>query len=221
MKVITWNLERLEKLKPQQAKEILLAYNAEIYVLTETHENMSLGEDYKILSSKSLYSGHDGMKDYKTGECRTQIFSKYNILEQKQTFDEYNTLHLIVETPQGNLTIYGGIIGIDGGTTKNFKRDLEGVLKDWSALNKEDNICLAGDFNTILQGHKWPSKVAVDSLNTAFKKLNMTNLTMGIPLSVDHIVLSNGLLDKKPIRIETWNADKKLSDHIGISVEVR
>ena len=43
---------------------------------------------------------------------------------------------------------------------------------------------------------------------------------MGIPLSVDHTVLSTSLLLKKKIKLETWNAEKKLSDHIGICVEV-
>ncbi len=127
---------------------------------------------------------------------------------------------MVVETPHGKLAIYGSIIGIDGGTTKNFKRDLKGVLNDWSALNEEENICLAGDFNTILQRRPWPSKYAVDRLTDVFKKLNTTNLTLGIPLSVDHVVLSNTLVLKENIHVETWNTDKKLSDHIGIAIEV-
>jgi len=220
MKIITWNLERLKKLKPEQAKEILLGYDADIYILTETHEKLNLGEGYHTVSSKALYPDHDGMTDYKNGECRTQIFSQYKILEQKLTFDAYHTLHLVLDTPNGKLTVYGGIIGIDGGTTKNFKRDLDGVLADWSALDKEENICLAGDFNTILQGHRWPSIDAVEKLTADFKKLKLTNLTLGIPLSVDHIVLSNSLLLKKKIKLETWNAEKNLSDHIGICAEV-
>lgn len=218
MKLATWNLERLKK-KQETIREILLSYDADIYILTETHEQLHLGEGYQCVMSKTLYQGHDKV-DYKAGECRTQIFTKYNIIAQKETFDEYNTLHIIVETPQGPLTIYGGIIGIDGGTTESFTRDLKGVLSDWSALDKEDTICLAGDFNTILQGHRWPSIDAVESLSDIFKKLQLTNLTLGIPLSVDHIVLSNSLLLKQKLSLETWNADKKLSDHIGICVEV-
>jgi endonuclease/exonuclease/phosphatase family metal-dependent hydrolase len=159
------------------------------------------------------------MADYKAGECRTQIFTKYKILKQIQTFDAYNTIHLKVETPEGELSIYGGIIGVDGGTKKFFKRDLAGVLKDWSTLNKEENICLAGDFNTILKGHRWPSIDAVDSLLTAFKKLELTNLTLGVPMAVDHIVLSNTLVGKSNMKLETWNANKKLSDHIGVLVD--
>jgi endonuclease/exonuclease/phosphatase family metal-dependent hydrolase len=219
MKVITWNLERLKRMKAPKAQEILLAYDADIYILTETHEALDLGNGFHGVSSKAVYPGHDGMMDYKVGECCTQIFTKYKILKQVKTFDAYNTIHLKVESPDGELSIYGGIIGVDGGTKKFFKRDLAGVLKDWSTLNKEENICLAGDFNTILQGHRWPSRDAVNSLLTAFKKLELTNLTLGVPMAVDHIVLSNSKVGKSNMKLETWNANKKLSDHIGVLVE--
>ncbi len=79
MRIITWNLERLKKLTPENAKELLLAYDADIYVLTETNDKMNLDEGYYSVSSKAVYPGHDGITDYEIGECRTQIFTKYPI----------------------------------------------------------------------------------------------------------------------------------------------
>lgn len=38
--------------------------------------------------------------------------------------------------------------------------------------------------------------------------------------NVDHIVLSHNFMKSKKINIETWNLDKKLSDHIGICIHL-
>jgi exonuclease III len=38
MKFITWNLERLKRMKAPKVQEILRGYDADIYILTETQE---------------------------------------------------------------------------------------------------------------------------------------------------------------------------------------
>ena len=47
------------------------------------------------------------------------------------------------------------------------------------------------------------------------RNLGLTNTTAGIVGTVDHIVLSTSFIENKQLEIETWNQDKKLSDHVG------
>ncbi len=39
-----------------------------------------------------------------------------------------------------------------------------------------------------------------------------------IPNNSDHIILTKTFVSERKINIETWNTDKKLSDHIGVSI---
>ena len=57
-------------------------------------------------------------------------------------------------------------------------------------------------------------------LNDCFNTLQLTNLTADIPENIDHIIVSNAFIKDKSIKLTTWNLDKKLSDHIGVCVEI-
>lgn len=39
------------------------------------------------------------------------------------------------------------------------------------------------------------------------------------PENIDHIILSKTFDAERQVKVETWNMDKTLSDHIGISVD--
>ena len=74
--------------------------------------------------------------------------------------------------------------------------------------------------NDFFFGYTYPSHKARNSLNAAFEKLKMENLTIEIPENVDHIVISKEFLRSKKTEIEVFNQDKKLSDHIGICITI-
>jgi endonuclease/exonuclease/phosphatase family metal-dependent hydrolase len=48
----------------------------------------------------------------------------------------------------------------------------------------------------------------------------MENLTCNIKDNVDHVIISKSFIENKKLKIETWNLDKKLSDHIGICLTI-
>lgn len=218
MKILTWNLERPEKVN-QVILEKLAEYNADIIVLTETNAIINPGEEYTSIETEPLTKGHDGIK-YHSGENRTTILTKYKIVLEHKTFDNYTAVCAQIETPNGSLNVYATIIGVFGGIGERFKSDLENQLFDFEKLTSEKPLCIIGDLNVTFSGRVYPSHDAQNKLNNAFEKLKLTNVTAAIENNVDHIVVSKDFIQNKKVTIKTWNHDKKLSDHIGICLTI-
>lgn len=213
MRIATWNLQRLDKRKNQLILEKLVDINADILVLTETNSTIQL-DNYTCISTDLLPAGFDNI-NYKPGENRVSILTKYKVTTQHETFDSFTTVCTVLETPFGLLTVYGSIIGVFANRQPRFDNDLKGQLADFERIFPGRQICIAGDFNVTFSGGLWPSIKARQTLVDAFKTHRLTITTAGIIDTVDHIVLSNNLLCNKKSEIATWNADKKLSDHVG------
>lgn len=213
MKIATWNLERLIKRKNQQILDKLADINADILVLTETSSKIHL-DNYNCISTDSLPSYFDNQK-YDVGENRVSIWTKYKTTTRHKTFDSFTTVCTDIETPFGLLTVYGSIIGVFANRQPRFDNDLNGQLTDFDKIFTGRQVCIAGDLNVTFSGRAWPSHKARQALNDSFLKLGLTNTTANIDGTVDHIVLSNCFIDNKQLQIDTWNADKKLSDHVG------
>ena len=218
MKILTWNIERPKKAN-QLILEKLAEYKADILVLTETNAIINPGKEYSSISTEALTKGHDGI-DYQVGENRTTIWTKYKIVVQHKTYDNYTSVCAQIETPNGPLNLYATIIGVFGGMGERFKSDLENQLLDFKRLPTENSLCIVGDLNVTFSGRAYPSHEARNKLDAAFEKLNLTNLTAEIENNVDHIVLIKDFIQNKKVTIETWNHDKILSDHIGICLTI-
>jgi hypothetical protein len=216
MKIATWNLKRLEMSKNEQILDTLADINADILVLTETSSKIQL-DNYNCISTKPLPSNFDNIK-YESGENRVSIWTKFKTITQHNTFDSYTTVCTDIETPFGVLTVYGAIIGVFANRQPRFDNDLKGQLMDFEKIFPSRQICLTGDLNVTFSGRPWPSIMARQILVDTFKKFNLTNTTANIIDTVDHIVLSNDFLENKHLDIQTWNEDKKLSDHVGHSL---
>lgn len=74
--------------------------------------------------------------------------------------------------------------------------------------------------NVFFSGYAYPSHYARNILNETFEKLKMENLTKEINKNVDHIIISKEFIRNKKTKIEMWNIDKKMSDHIGICLTI-
>ncbi|MEK8181124.1 endonuclease/exonuclease/phosphatase family protein [Flavobacterium buctense] len=216
MKILTWNIER-PKAENQLILDKLAEYDAEIIILTETNSIIKLGQEYTFVATETLKNGYDGVQ-YKAGENRTTIWTKYKIRIQHKTYDGFTSVSVEIETPNGLLNVYGTIIGVFGGIGERFKSDLEKQLLDFENLPTESPICVAGDLNVTFTGRVYPSHDARNKLNSAFEKLELKNLTAEIENNVDQIVISKSFIKNRNVKIETWNHDRKLSDHIGICI---
>lgn len=218
MKILTWNLER-PKLKNQLILDKLSEYNADILILTETNSCIKFNQDYSFLATESLKNGYDGVQ-YKVGENRTTIWTKYQIGIQHKTYDSFTSICGEIKTPDGLLNIYGTIIGVFGGTGERFKNDLENQISDFKNLSTKGLFCIVGDLNVTFSGRVYPSHDSRNKLNLVFEELELINLTSEIENNVDHIILSKSFIKDKNVKTEIWNRDKQLSDHIGICLTI-
>ncbi len=217
MKIATWNLERLNKStsKSQTIIDCLTKINADILILTETNEVINLGDSYNCFQTSKLEEPY-----YKEGERRVIIYSKYDLIEDFKTFRADTSICIKLKTPLGELAVYGTIIGILGNRRKCFMSDLDKQIIDFDRIAKTNSFCISGDLNMTFGDNYYHTKEGREKLNASFEKLNLINLTANIPENIDHIVLTKTFVGDRQPKIETWNMDKTLSDHIGVSIEV-
>ncbi len=219
MKIINWNVGRPSKSKAIQIQKILNELNGDLVVLTETNSSIDLPKKFFRVSTEPLPTEFDGVQN-KEGEYRVTVFSKYPIIKTHETFDKFTSICADLETPKGKLTIYGTIIGVFGGRGPRFKEDLNGQLLDFERLYAGRNFCIAGDFNISLSGFVYPSHEARNTMQDLFQRCGLHNMTGYLPDCVDHIVINYGFMKEKVVKMEGWNHDKTLSDHIGVAVDI-
>ena len=217
MKIATWNLERPNKStrKNQAIIECLTAVNPDILILTETHEILDLGKSYHIIHSSKLETTY-----YKEGERRVSIYSKYIILEEFVTFSNDTAICVKLDTPFGQLVVYGTVIGVHGNRRESFNTDLEKQLEDFERLAPNNNFCIAGDFNMSFSDNYYHTNDGRQKLTTSFERSNLINLTADIKNNIDHIVISKSFIGDRITKKEFWNEDKKSSDHMGVAIEL-
>ncbi len=217
MTIATWNLERPQKTNKRIPAiiECIKKNNPDILVLTETTEFIDLGEEYRCFHSAPLPKDY-----YKEGERRVSIYSKYKAVKAIETFRNDRSICVQFTTPLGDLAVYGTVIGIYGNRKKDFSEDLEQQLKDFERITAATHFCIAGDLNMSFSDNYYFTKDGRQKLNASFEKLNLLNLTANIPQNIDHIVVSEAYKYGHKFRVETWNTDKSLSDHIGVAVVI-
>jgi exonuclease III len=217
MKIATWNLERpkMNGKKTPAIIEFLKGINADNFILTETETFIDLGDEYFVRHSEK-----DKQEYFREGERRVSIFSKYPITNTLDTFRADTSLCVSLDTPKGELIIYGTVIGNRGNKGYNFKEDLEEQLLDFNRHSFEKNFCIAGDFNISFSDSYYTIAESREKLLTTFDNLGMEILTKKLPENIDHIVLTNTFYGTTKPKIETWNEAKNLSDHKGVWIEI-
>lgn len=129
-----------------------------------------------------------------------------------------------LNTPHGNLIVYGTIIGNLGNRRDQFKEDLDKQLVDFETYSKTNNFCIIGDLNISFSDSFYFTKEGRAKLKNTFELLNMKIMTEQIPNNVDHIILSKDFLINRIFKEGFWNdtdnKKERLSDHKGIFVEI-
>jgi len=220
MTIATWNLERL-KYSKETAKIIVILenLNADILVLTEYDERVNLKNYPFQMATKSLSEIQP--ECYKPSEKRVKIYSKYEIVNQLPTYDEYTSCCAEIKTEKGNLLIYGTIVGIFGNRNENFKTDLPKQIIDFKTLSTNHNICIIGDYNISFSDNYYFTNWGRNELNNSFLENKITNLTQHLPETIDHIAISQEFIGTAHLEIHEWNLDKKLSDHKGVCISLK
>ena len=157
-KISTWNLDR-PKQNTERTKLILdkiRSTNSDILVLTETSNAIDLSKEFEFsLKSKPF--------ERTPNEQWITIWSKWEILQQLDTFNNNRTTCGKIKTPFGEIIIYGTIIpyhmaGVSGvrygnlnyKTWQYHEEDIFNQSEDWKRIiskNLETPFFIIGDFN--------------------------------------------------------------------------
>ncbi len=217
MKIATWNIERQSKSgkKFNSIINTLKVINADILILTETDEEIELGEQYS-----TFHTSKPKENFYRKEETRVTIFSKYLSVTQAETFRNDTSICNILKTPFGELAVYGTIIGNFGNRLPSFEEDMEKQISDFKKIAKSSNLCIAGDLNMSFSDNFYFTYEGRDKLNNTFNNLDLENLTAPIRNNIDHIVLSKNFLGQRQVIKEFWNDNYELSDHLGVAVTI-
>lgn len=139
----------------QAIKSKIQEINAEILALTETSELIDLSSDYFSIKSQEF-------PHYQDAPWIT-IWSRWPITESITTFNPYRTACCLIDSPFGQLIVYGTIIpyhmaGVSGNRypekgKKVWQMHLEDILaqtEDWKKIMSNYPgipLVIAGDFN--------------------------------------------------------------------------
>lgn len=219
MKIATWNMERLKhKAELNKIINLINEQNADILVLTETDSRITLPNfKYRIDTPKLV---EIEPTNYLDTENRVSIFTKYEIVQQFETFDKYTSLCVELKTDVGNLKVYGTIMGVYGNRNENFRLDLAQQIKDFDKLSIDNNLCIVGDYNISFADNYYFTNWGRDALNQLFDRNNLNLVTKLRSKCIDHIAISKHFTKEKQISIDEWNQDFKLSDHKGIMAQI-
>lgn len=217
MKIATWNIERLKHhARLNLITNAIEDLQADICVLTETDSRVNTKNYKHCIATPSLDLHRPGY--YKATENRVTILTNYEIIKQYPTYDRYTSLCVELNTPSGNLLVYGTIIGIYGNRHLNFKEDLVQQIADIEKLAPGNNFCLAGDYNLSFFDNYYYTNFGRSEIEKSFEKNKIKLLTKHVKKCIDHIAVSTSFFKGYEEPPFEWNQSKTLSDHKGICV---
>jgi len=238
MKLATWNLALpVAERRRQEMRRYTDEQDADVWVLTETHEGFSPGHRF----SHSSAAGRDGL--HKKEHHWVTIWSRHP-LEPLDTADDKRTAAARVRPESGDaFVVYGSVLPWIGSPWKGHPsaggvafREALGVQKeDWMRIRCDyptDERFVLGDFNQDLVSPRYyGSKSNREALEKAFRDAGLVPLTAGVgdPVRrdshgcacIDHICARR---DSKwrPEPAVRWPdvpaPEKWLSDHFGLSI---
>ena len=224
MRIATWNLERPQNNTTKRSQllgEKIKEINADIWVLTETHDAISPGAEYHPISSEPA---PNPPVLHKEGERRTTIWTCYPIKETIPTNTPDRTVCTDIDTSFGSLLIYGTIIPYHRsgcppyGTARQWEAHYAAIATqgaEWQRLRRQfpsHGFCMAGDYNQNRDGGRWYGTKWGRSL------LTLALGESGLHYVTEEDFIANGTL---PDNGSKGKDGKKLSqrsiDHISLS----
>lgn len=236
LRLATWNVEYAAGAAKNAARLArILSENADIWVLTETHDELSLLPTHGSVATAQRPTGRRGGR-------WTAIWSRWPLVGVAVD-DPVRTVAAIVATPAGSVLVYGTVLpwGADPGPdTANpakgwseMDRVLPVQLAEWRRLRDAHPgvpLVVAGDLNMNLGGsHYYGTKRCRDTLLTGVQALGLAcaTTTDRVPPGalrfppIDHVLVPSWWSTRVVSAWEGTNAEgSRLSDHSGLVVEV-
>ncbi len=237
MRIGTWNVEYAAGAeKNARRRRRLEQTDCDIWVLTETYDDLSPGAEYFAAHSAQRSTGRKG------GRWAT-IWSRYPIVQRLPVEDEHRTVAAMLRCPGGPLIVFGTVLPWhdDRGPERNapnwaeFYRVAAGQAAEWAALcraHPEAGLCVAGDLNMNLGGkHHYGTVKGRAMLRAGMVEAGLTCVTEWDRLPegalrhspIDHIAVSSDLASGAHLAAAWEGADAdgvRLSDHSGLAIEL-
>jgi hypothetical protein len=225
MRIGTWNVEYARPTRLQTLRAALARNNADIWVLTETHDDLRPpGCGHAAHSSPRQGLG------IRPGSRWTSIWSSYP-LTILPVLDRERTVAALLDLGGScTLVVYGTVM--PWRTDPKFapaERPLEmtrqcAESRDLQHAYPQADLCIAGDFNTDFGAGRYFTQRGDAALRDGLRACGLhcdrsEKGRLAIP-PIDHVALPLRLRGATRLAA-CWPADKKnLSDHSGVVVEI-
>jgi len=211
----------------------MYAVDADVWVLTETHDSLGPGSDYAAVHASQRPFGSDGVVE---GSRWVSIWSRHGFVEAEIAVgDRERTVACIVDFEGRRLVIYGTVLPWTNDSERDgMEAELSRQAPEWLSLPTEHDasFCLAGDFNVNLGGpHYYGSNASKEAVATRLRDADLVAMTdfertkdrrpdYGI---IDHIALSSDLAPSATL-VDLWGPrtedGRPMSDHSGVCIEI-
>ena len=237
VRIGTWNVEyAADAAKNERRRRRLQEADCDIWILTETHDDLTPGPEYVAAHTAQRLTGRAGAR-------WTTIWSRYPIEQTLPVEDEHRTVAALLSCPQGPLIVFGTVLPwhSDAGPRSiapswaEFYRVTPQQGAEWLAMRRahpDAALCVAGDFNMNLGGkHHYGTVKGRQMLRDSLAGAGLDCVTEWTRLPeaalrsspIDHIALSAELASRAQLSSawEGTDADGiRLSDHSGLAVSI-
>lgn len=235
----TWNVEYARgELKNRARREHLVAQMADVWILTETHDELDLSGSHIPIHSEQRYP--------KPGGRWTTVWTSLPVIQRIPTSDPRRSVAVRLDAGNaGEVIVYGTVLpwngdaGVDRvnparGWTE-FRRVVPLQGREWASLREEypwATLVVAGDLNQDLGGaHYYGSRECRGILGTALSTADLTCLATTDRFApgvlqhppIDHVCAGPGHHKSLTSRVHGWDNvidGLRLSDHSGVLVDL-
>lgn len=204
-----------ENLSHSTFKELILEHDADVVILTHTNLNFQLDGIYKRIATQEMPLRHDGI-DYKEGENRVSIYTKYPLKNKVKTYDDHNSICQMLDTPLGNLNIYGTVIGAN---KELFESDLLEQKDDLERI--QGAICYVGDYQMSFVKPYLPNEEKVMDMQAFADSQKMAILTADFEKLLSHVMISKSFLKGNTTKLDLFEVPSHISNKEIIVVEIK
>lgn len=239
LRIGTWNLEYAAgALKNAERLATINAEDADVWVLTETHDDIDLSHTHTPIRSEQRPTG-------RAGQRWTTVWSRWPAHERFEVEDPLRTVAAVLGTPTGSLIVYGTVLpwhsdlGPDPGNPAKAWKEQDRVLSmqiaEWRRLSERFPglpLVIAGDLNMNLGGkHHYGTARGRTQLRDGLAELGLmcATETDRLPAGslryppIDHVLVPAAWGPRTRV-VSAWEgttaAGVRLSDHSGLVVEV-
>jgi endonuclease/exonuclease/phosphatase family metal-dependent hydrolase len=239
MRIGTWNVEYAAGAEKNAKRiEIIRSNPADIWVLTETHDDLDLSPTHSPVHSHQRPTGRPGAR-------WVSIWTSFEVLHRIDVIDTERTVAAMLNTPFGDMVVYGTVLPWHSDRGKHppdvkvanwseHHREIPRQATEWAMLRDRypaSLLCVAGDLNTDIGGeHYYGTKLGRSLLVEGMETSRLTCVTSTDRITpgqlaqppIDHILMSLQSRQRAVVAA-TWEGTQdevRLSDHSGLVVQI-